>query len=242
MLTVKHDRDEHASPRSRRTASRRRRGSADRPACPASARRCRRGWQGVTNDPAVSENTNVQPTASPGRLNGKVIRRKVRQAVAPSVRAASSSRGSILPSAEASGSTIIGKKTCSEPMTTAVSEYSSATGVLAMPGREQQPVEDAGRPVAEDQLPAIGPHDDADDQRRDDDHRDDLPQAGRAADHDQRDRIGEHRRHSGRPQADPQRRQQDPRIERRAEKMPVMLEGQRQPDGALRRLGQKAVD
>src|SRR3977135_900923 len=66
---------------------------------------------GVTNDPAVSEKTSVQPTVSPGRLSGKVTRRKGRQAVAPRVRGASSSRGSILPSAEASGSTIIGKNT-----------------------------------------------------------------------------------------------------------------------------------
>jgi hypothetical protein len=37
------------------------------------------------------------------------------------------------PSAEATGKTIIGKKTCSEPMTTAASEYRSATGFFASP-------------------------------------------------------------------------------------------------------------
>src|ERR1700722_11908878 len=85
---------------------------------------------GVTNDPAVNENTSVQPTASPGRLSGTVIRRKIRQDVAPNVRAASSIRGSMRPSEEASGSTIIGKKTCSEPITTAASEKSNDKGSL----------------------------------------------------------------------------------------------------------------
>ena len=75
----------------------------------------------------------MQPTASPGTLSGKVMRRKLRHAVARSVRAASSILGSIRPSADATGNTIIGKKTCSEPITTAVSEYSSVTGFFAKP-------------------------------------------------------------------------------------------------------------
>ena len=63
----------------------------------------------------------MKPTARPGRLSGRLTRQNTRQDGAPKVRAASSTWGLIFASAEASGSTIIGKKTCSEPMMTAVS-------------------------------------------------------------------------------------------------------------------------
>ena len=43
---------------------------------------------GVTKDPAVSENTRVKPTAIPGRLSGRVIRWKTRQAGMPSFQVA----------------------------------------------------------------------------------------------------------------------------------------------------------
>jgi hypothetical protein len=65
---------------------------------------------------------------------------------------------------------------------------------------------------------------------------------GGLRDHDEGDRIGKQRRRSGRPQADPQRRQQDPRIDRSREKMLVMGQGQRQPDGAVSRLCHYAVE
>jgi hypothetical protein len=75
----------------------------------------------MTKDPAVNENTKVKPATNPGMLSGSVTRRNTFHHGAPSMRAASSRLGSILPSADASGSTIIGKKTCSDPMTTAFS-------------------------------------------------------------------------------------------------------------------------
>ncbi len=65
----------------------------------------------------------VSPAARPGVLSGNVTRQNTRQAGAPSVRAASSSEGLMRARDEASGSTIIGRNTCREPMTTAVSEY-----------------------------------------------------------------------------------------------------------------------
>ena len=76
---------------------------------------------GMTKDPAVSENTRVKPATNPGMLRGSVTRRNTFHQGAPSIRAASSRLGSILPSAEASGSTIIGKNTCNDPMMTATS-------------------------------------------------------------------------------------------------------------------------
>jgi hypothetical protein len=54
-------------------------------------------------------------------IGKKAWAEEIRHDVAPSVRAASPICGSIFPNAEASGSTIIGKKTCSDPITTAVS-------------------------------------------------------------------------------------------------------------------------
>src|SRR6185436_4045601 len=82
---------------------------------------------GVTNELAVSENTNVAPTARPGTLSGSVTRRNTANDEAPSVRAASSTAGLILPREAESGSTIIGRNTCTEPMITAHSVYSSCT-------------------------------------------------------------------------------------------------------------------
>jgi hypothetical protein len=69
-----------------------------------------------------------------------------------------------------------------------------ADGRMGQAGRQQQPVEQSGRTVAQDQLPAIGAHDDADDQRRDGDERDDPGDGGMRAHHDHRHRITQHRR------------------------------------------------
>src|SRR5882724_10447027 len=90
---------------------------------------------GVTKEAAVSEKTMVIPATNPGVLSGTITRQNTCQAEAPSVAAASSSAGFMRDRADASGSTIIGKKTCSEPITTAVSLYSSRTATGPKPNQ-----------------------------------------------------------------------------------------------------------
>ena len=69
----------------------------------------------MTKELAVSEKTSVQPAARPGTLSGRVTRRNTCSPVAPSVRAASSTAGSMRPSEAASGSTIVDRKKWTEP-------------------------------------------------------------------------------------------------------------------------------
>ena len=153
---------------------------------------------GVTNELAVSENTSVAPTARPGTLSGRVTRRNTASDDAPSVRAASSTAGLILPSAAESGSTIIGRNTCTEPMM--IGPFGVEQLHRAEPDMRQRPVEHAVLAVRQDHAPRIGAHHHVDQQRREHDHGERAADQRVPAHHHERERIGEQHRDDGGPQ------------------------------------------